>query len=131
MRVVTAAIILRDGRVLLAQRDGDDPLAGKWEFPGGKLHAGETEEECLKRELEEEFEIVADVGSFLTESVYDYGSGSLRIRAYWASWDGDDLALRVHRDVAWVDPQDLATYDLLPADVPIARLLTEMQANAI
>lgn len=117
--------------MLLAQRDGDDPLAGKWEFPGGKLHAGETEEECLKRELEEEFEIVADVGSFLTESVYDYGSGSLRIRAYWASWDGDDLALRVHRDVAWVDPQDLATYDLLPADVPIARLLTEMQANAI
>ena len=55
MRQVTAAVLVRDGKVLIAQRKRGNALAGKWEFPGGKLEPGETSEACLRRELLEEF----------------------------------------------------------------------------
>lgn len=69
---VTAAIIRRNGKVLIAKRSSTSSLPNKWEFPGGKIDDGETPEECLKRELQEEFDIIVDVGDYLTESVYQY-----------------------------------------------------------
>ncbi len=62
MTTVTCAIIEREGKILIARRAADQKLAGKWEFPGGKVEAGESPEECLKRELEEEFGIQVEVG---------------------------------------------------------------------
>ncbi len=62
---VTCAIIENGGKILIARRAADQKLAGKWEFPGGKVADGESPEECLKRELEEEFGIQADVGELI------------------------------------------------------------------
>ena len=68
MTTVTCTIIENEGKILLARRAADQKLAGKWEFPGGKVEAGESPEECLKRELEEEFGIQVEVGEFITSS---------------------------------------------------------------
>jgi mutator protein MutT len=66
MRIkVTAAVISKDTKILVAQKGGTCPLAGKWEFPGGKIEDGETPEMCLKKELEEELGISVDVNEFL------------------------------------------------------------------
>ena len=68
MTTVTCAIIEKEGKILIARRALDQQLAGKWEFPGGKVEDGESPEECLKRELEEEFGIQVEVGEFITPS---------------------------------------------------------------
>lgn len=68
MKQVTAAVIEKDGRVLIAQRKTGDALAGKWEFPGGKLEPGETPEACLRRELREEFGVETEIGDFICSS---------------------------------------------------------------
>ena len=64
-QIVTAAVIERDGHILIAKRRQGSRFAGKWEFPGGKLEKGETPEQCLKRELQEELEIVTVVGDLI------------------------------------------------------------------
>lgn len=121
-RIVTAAIIRRDGRILLARR-GSGPHQGKWEFPGGKLEHGESEEECLARELREELGIDARVGRFVAESLYDYGRGSILLRAYEVEYPSGDITPVDHDLVEWLLPREIESYDLLPADVPIAQAI--------
>lgn len=125
MQLVTAALLLHEGRLLLAQRAANDPLAHKWEFPGGKVEAGESPEECLNRELHEEFAITTHIGQHFATSDYDYGTGTLRILAYWATWTNGTLQPKVHAQTRWVPPRDAHEYDLLPADIPIAQRLKE------
>ena len=79
---VTAAIIEKDGKVLTARRKSGKHLAGYWEFPGGKIEGNETPEECLHRELLEEFNISSKIGLFVGESIYDYESKIVRLLAY-------------------------------------------------
>ena len=79
-KFVTAAIILRDDRVLLARRSSGQKLAGFWEFPGGKVEAGETPESCLARELEEELGIGVHVGRKFAESLHQYRSREFSYR---------------------------------------------------
>jgi len=126
MQLVTAALLLHEGSVLLAQRAADDRLALKWEFPGGKVEDGETPEAGLKRELHEEFGITTMIGQHFATSDYDYGNGVLRILAYWATWTNGKLQPRVHAQTRWVTPQDTHHFDLLPADIPIAQRLKEL-----
>ena len=64
MKTVTAAILIIDGRILIAKRRLGDRLAEKWEFPGGKIEQGETPEQCLGREMQEEFQIQVSIGKF-------------------------------------------------------------------
>jgi 8-oxo-dGTP diphosphatase len=66
---VTAAILYRDGKIFIAKRSSTSSLPSKWEFPGGKVDVGETLEECLTRELYEEFGIIVTIGDFVAESV--------------------------------------------------------------
>ncbi|MBO8127428.1 MAG: (deoxy)nucleoside triphosphate pyrophosphohydrolase [Firmicutes bacterium] len=119
---VTAAIIEKNGKILIAQRATGGSEVGGWEFPGGKIEPGETPEECLARELWEEFGIKVQVGEFFTDTIYNYGGGSIHLLAYWVHWNGkEELELRVHETVQWVEPGELLRYRLLPADVPIAQ----------
>jgi 8-oxo-dGTP diphosphatase len=118
---VTAAIIRRNGKVLIAKRSSTSSLPNKWEFPGGKIDDGETPEECLKRELQEEFEIIVDVGDYLTESVYQYEQKTIRLIAFQVSTEANFETLNAHDDVRWVSAEELLDYDLAPADVPIAK----------
>jgi 8-oxo-dGTP diphosphatase len=83
MKYVTAALIVRDGKILIAQRNQMDKLAGKWEFPGGKIEPGETPEVCLKRKICEEQGIQKNVGALFSDTVYDYTSDSIHLFAYW------------------------------------------------
>lgn len=129
MKDVTAAILVRDGRVLIAQRKVGDKLAGKWEFPGGKIEEGETPEECLTREMQEEFGITIRVGAAFGESIYRYEHGAIRLLAYWTYWMRGGLSLNVHDAVQWVLPSDLKNFDLAPADIPLAEALSKVQTN--
>jgi len=79
---VTCAIIEKEDKILIARRTADQKLAGKWEFPGGKVEAGESPEECLKRELEEEFGIQAEVGEFITSNKHHYEHISIELMAF-------------------------------------------------
>lgn len=119
MTTVIAAIIMKDGKVLIAQRAQGQRLAGKWEFPGGKLEEGETPQECLKRELKEELDIDIEVGEYFGESVYHYETGPIRLVFYKACVLGGSCRLNVHSSVKWVAPHELEKYDFAPADVPI------------
>ena len=118
---VTAAIIKRNNRILIAKRSSTSSLPNKWEFPGGKIESGETPEECLQRELSEEFEIDVTIEDFFGESVYNYDHGSIRLIAYRVYTEDDIIILNAHDDVRWVPADQLLEYDLAPADIPIAK----------
>lgn len=123
MKEVTAAIILKGNKVLIAQRAPADNLAGKWEFPGGKLEFRETLQECLKREIREELDVEIEVLDFFGESIYGYHSGTIKLMAYWCKWISGDFTLRVHTKIAWVNQHELDLYDFAPADIPLVEKL--------
>lgn len=125
MKRVTAAIIIDKQRVFLAQRPAGDPLAGKWEFPGGKIEPGETPEQCLARELHEEFGIHATVGRFFCESRFAYPKGVIHLLAFLVHSCIGEFQLHAHGALAWVAPEELMDRDLSPADIPIARSVVE------
>jgi len=116
---VAGGILMKNGKILLARR-GYGKMAGKWEFPGGKLEPGETPQECLKRELHEEMGITATTGSVLMDYTHDYGE--ILIHMYFVnveSYEGE-IQLRDHDAVEWVLPSGMTKYDLLPGDVRFA-----------
>ena len=123
MTTVTAAIIIKDNKVLIAKRAKNQKQAGKWEFPGGKLEPNEGLKECLKRELKEELNIDIEVLDFFGESEYVYKQGFIKLIGYYAKWTGGEPMLSVHDEVRWVDKSDLASYDFAPADLPFVKML--------
>ena len=125
---VVAAAIIQEGRLLAAQR-GYGRYKDFWEFPGGKREEGETLEACLQRELFEELGIVAACGAVLMESVFEYEHGVFELIAVETEILKGAVRLTVHDKAEWVPVQELLRYQLLPADVPIARLLVEKAAG--
>ena len=123
MKEVTAAIILKNNLVLIAQRAPDDKLANKWEFPGGKTEPGETPQECLKREIREELDVNIEVLDFFGESIYEYHSGTIKLMAFWCQWISGKFTLNVHSHIAWVNRDELDLYDFAPADIPLVEKL--------
>ena len=123
MKQVTAAIILKDNKVLIAQRAPEDNLAGKWEFPGGKIEPRETPQECLNREIREELDVDIEVLDFFGESIHAYHSGTIKLMAFWCKWISGDFALKVHSHIAWVNRNELDLYDFAPADIPLVEKL--------
>lgn len=128
---VTAAIIVKEGNVFAARRKQGVHLAGYWEFPGGKLEQGETPEQCLARELQEEFRITACVGSFVAESVYDYGSKVVRLLAYQVEHKSGDFQLIDHDELRWLAPDELNSVEWAPADIPLVEQYQAMASTAI
>lgn len=125
MNIVTAAVIFDKDKVLITRRAEGQKHEGWWEFPGGKIEEGETPECCLQRELKEELGIEAHVGEMIAESTFSYATGSIRLLAYRATIVSGELCLRVHDDYRWVSAPNLMTYQLLPADMPIAQYLQQ------
>lgn len=120
--LVTACVLLkRDGTVLIAKRPEDRPLAGLWEFPGGKVDPGEVPETALLRELEEELGIRLGAEDIepLTFVSHAYESFHLLMPVYLSrSWDGEAQALE-GQELAWVRPEQLVGYAMPPADEPL------------
>jgi 8-oxo-dGTP diphosphatase len=127
MITVTAAILIKDSKVFVAQRKAHGRLSGKWEFPGGKVEPGETPEESLKRELEEELDIDATIGQYMGDSIHRYEFGTVKILFYRAFWNGDDIVSKDHQDVQWVSMDQLNEYDFAPADLPFVERLMRGQ----
>lgn len=123
MKEVTAAIIVKDDLILIAQRGKDEKEEGMWEFPGGKIEIGETEEQCLKREIKEELDIEIEVGDFLGESIYDYSHGQIKLLGYFAQFISGDITLTVHSAIRWVAIEDIDKFNFAPADKPLVKKL--------
>jgi len=122
---VTAGVIERDGRVLIARRRPGSAGGGRWEFPGGKQEPGETLAQCLERELHEELGVRVQVGPRLMSVPIDRGPEALVLHAFWCRLvEGRPRTIGVDQ-VAWVRPADLAAYDLLEADRAVARRLRD------
>ena len=126
--VAACALVDADGRVLLAQRPQGKPMAGLWEFPGGKVEAGERPEETLIRELEEELGIVVKEACLapLTFASHTYPDFHLLMPLYVCRrWDGMVTA-KEGQGLAWVRPNRLREYPMPPADVPLVAHLTAL-----
>lgn len=126
MKEVTAAIIINNNKILIAQRGANEKLAGKWEFPGGKIELGETPQQCLKREIKEELEVDIEVGNYLDESIYTYPNGEIKLMAYFATIVGGNIMLSVHDKVEWITISKIDKYDFAPADIPLVKKLKEV-----
>ena len=126
--VAAAALVDVDGRVLICQRPEGKPLAGLWEFPGGKVEAGETPEACLIRELEEELSITvthACLAPFVFAS-HEYESFHLLMPLYLCRrWEGQ-VTNRHHAAITWVRPSKLTDYPMPPADAPLVAWLRDL-----
>src|SRR5512137_212243 len=107
-QIVTAAVIERDGYILIGKRKRGKRHAGKWEFPGGTLEDGETNEQCLKRELLEELAITAEIGDLVCSSTFSYTPDwTIQLMAYRATIISGTFNLNDHEEIRWVKPKDL------------------------
>src|SRR5881398_1605337 len=126
--VAAVALIDPDGRVLLAQRPEGKHLAGLWEFPGGKVHPGETPEAALIRELDEELgiDVVASCLAPFTFASHAYPEFHLLMPLYVCrKWSGIVMA-REGQQLKWVRPAQLADYPMPPADKPLVAMLRDL-----
>ena len=114
---VTAAILLKDNKIIIAKRGPNDRLANKWEFPGGKVETNETPEQCLKREMKEEFDIDVSVGEYLGSNIHHYDHISIELMAYRTYWENREIDLKDHDDFKWVSLEQLTEFDFAPADM--------------
>jgi 8-oxo-dGTP diphosphatase len=125
--VAACALVDTDGRVLIAQRPAGKPMAGLWEFPGGKVEAGERPEQTLIRELKEELGIIVNEACLapLAFASHGYPDFHLLMPLYVCRrWDGMVTALEGQR-LAWVRPNRLRDYPMPPADEPlVSHLMT-------
>jgi len=120
LKQVVAAVVLRDGLVLVTRRAPGEKLAGMWEFPGGKLEPGETVQQCIVRELDEELGVAAVAGDVFAKTAYTYAGGVIELIAVEVVLLDETLCLRVHDAFKWVLPDELLKLELAPADIPIA-----------
>ena len=121
---VTAAILEKDGKILIAKREtGDDLFAGLWEFPGGKIEEGETPEQCMARELKEELEIEVEVGELITSNKHKYPHGMFELLAYRVKHISGKIILNDHDEIKWVTIDEMTNFEFPPADTPIINYL--------
>ena len=123
MKEVSAAIIIEDGKVLLARRAKGEKLAGYWEFPGGKREEDETIDECLVREIREELSLDIEVLGEFDTSDYEYPGGQIRLIGLLAEIQNGVISKTVHDLVEWIDISSVLDYQLAPADIPLAERL--------
>ena len=124
-RQVAAAVMEKDSKILIAKRKKKDTLGGLWEFPGGKVEPGETPQECLKRELKEEFDIEAEIGGLFLSTTFRYVFIPIELLAYRARHISGDFKVNEHDELAWVAPERLDDYEFVGPDRPIAAMLME------
>lgn len=127
MTVVVAAAIQRDGRYLVARRTRPADAAGRWEFPGGKVEPGETEEGALAREIREELGVEIAIGERIPGEWPLRGDLVLHLYAA-ALVDGEPRPLEQHDEIRWVARADFDSVDWLPSDIDAVRSLREATA---
>jgi 8-oxo-dGTP diphosphatase len=122
MKRVVAALIVKDQKILVCQRTRHQTMPLKWEFPGGKIEDGEQPREALRRELDEELGIDAEIGDEVTRIRHTYkGGGSVELTFYLIRHYKGEIENRIFRDVQWSTPQELPTFDFLEADLQLVK----------
>jgi 8-oxo-dGTP diphosphatase len=123
---VVAALILKDGKVLVCQRTRYQTMPLKWEFPGGKIEEGEQPRDALRRELDEELGIDARIGEEVARIRHEYkGGGAVELRFYAVHDFKGELENRIFRDVRWARRSELMSYDFLEADLDLVKELAK------
>jgi 8-oxo-dGTP diphosphatase len=122
LRFVAAALIVRDGEVLIGQRRSNQPMALLWEFPGGKIETGESPQEALVRELVEELGIHATVGPKVIHIRHNYRhGGAVDLQFFSVREFEGEIQNHIYEQIRWVKLGDLTTYDFLAADRGLIR----------
>ena len=122
MKRVVAALILKNGEVLVCQRTRHQSMPLKWEFPGGKIEDGEQPRDALRRELDEELGIDAQIGEEVARIRHEYkNGGAVELRFYVVSQYAGEMENRIFRDMQWAKRSDLPSYDFLEADLELVK----------
>ena len=131
IRVVAAVIkaVNENGEpIIFATQRGYGEFKGGWEFPGGKIEAGETSQEALKREIMEELDTEISVGTLIDTIEYDYPEFRLSMDCFWCKIISGDLVLKEHEAARWLTKNQLRDVEWLPADITlIGKIREEMQ----
>ncbi|MDD7505184.1 MAG: (deoxy)nucleoside triphosphate pyrophosphohydrolase [Actinomycetaceae bacterium] len=125
IRVVGAAIV-REGKILCAQRGSGKSLSGYWEFPGGKIEDGESEQEALMREIREELRCEISIGRKVASTRFAYDFAEVELNVYLAQLRGQEPDNTEHKQLAWVAPDQLSRLRWAPADHEAVARLAEM-----
>lgn len=118
---VVAAIIVDEAGRILATKRGYGDMKGGWEFPGGKIEPGETAQQALKREIDEELNVTIEVGDKLCSVQWNYTKFHLTMHCYWCKVTEGTILLLEHEAARWLDKEDLWSVDWLPADTEVVK----------
>jgi 8-oxo-dGTP diphosphatase len=122
MKRVVAALIFKDGKILICQRTRHQTMPLKWEFPGGKIEEGEQPRDALRRELDEELGIDAKVGDEVARIKHQYKSGSsVELRFFVVTEYKGELENKIFRDMRWSERSELPSFDFLEADLELVK----------
>ena len=116
---VACAIIIRNEKILAAQRSESMSLPLKWEFPGGKIETGEDAADCLQRELLEELGITVTIDRPLPTATHSYDDFTVTLYPFVCRLSGGDITLHEHKAIAWTEPGRMTELDWAEADLPV------------
>lgn len=126
MKRVVAALILKDGKLLVCQRTRHQTMPMKWEFPGGKIEEGEQPRDALRRELDEELGIDATIGDEVLRIRHEYPNrSSVELRFFVVREYQKEIENKIFNDLRWAERSELPGFDFLEADVELVRQLAE------
>ncbi|MBR4618223.1 MAG: type II toxin-antitoxin system RelB/DinJ family antitoxin [Bacilli bacterium] len=120
---VVCALIMKDGKCLIARRNKDDHLKGKWEFPGGRRVGLEDEKKTLERAFTEVLGIKTKINDYITHSICEYPGHIVDLKLYECDYISGEFKLNIHSEYKWVSIEELLDYDLADADVILSKYL--------
>lgn len=119
---VVAAVIRSEDKIFATAR-GYGEFKGQWEFPGGKIESGETPQEALVREIQEELDVKIEIGDLIDTIEYDYSSFHLSMDCFWCNVTEGEITLKEAEDARWLSKDELYSVDWLPADMELTEKL--------